>query len=485
MHEFIRVDFKLNTNNDYDIVEIINETTGEILQLVDFLELPACTYYINNLNFFYAYLLKLLTDNGFKNEPVKALSNNTYTLSYHSGKCSKFEYKHHNQYIKIINCSAKFGVEYGSIDENNKILNYALEHGRDKDSIGADAYNEFLLTIFRPKANANANAKLMRETYPILKIPEFETCKTNVAGYQFCIQGDYNNVYNYDIVSSYPSQLLCDTPEGYPTEYDTLEAVPNTHFKIIKFLFKNKKLNPNKIDFFDFSRSIGITVLTEHLFKLFKETYTADIEILKIWAFKTRKGRFNKFIQRNIIDGKIKQIDPSIAKYNKRVANALTGYLGRNTKTLKTKVNKDLSITSIEKDIDPIYLPAYLFAVGKAKAEFITKLNKYKDILIYANTDGFLTTQPIDQSMLNFDKSQELGSYKFKHQYSRIYIDGVNAYSALTTDGQIDNCISGMTIQDLNNIDQYKSRQFTYTVNIATNGVIHQYSVGGTDATNI
>ena len=128
MHEFIRVEFKLNTNNDYDIVEIINETTGEILQLVDFLELPAGTYYINNLNFFYAYLLKLLTDNGFKNEPVKALSNKTYTLSYHSGKCSKFEYKHHNQYIKIINFSAKFGVEYGSIEENNKILNYALEH---------------------------------------------------------------------------------------------------------------------------------------------------------------------------------------------------------------------------------------------------------------------------------------------------------------------------------------------------------------------
>ena len=56
MYEFIRVEFKLNTNNDYDIVEIVNETTGEILQLVDFLELPACTYYINNLNFFYAYL---------------------------------------------------------------------------------------------------------------------------------------------------------------------------------------------------------------------------------------------------------------------------------------------------------------------------------------------------------------------------------------------------------------------------------------------
>ena len=64
MYEFIRVEFKLNTNNDYDIVEIINETTGEILQLVDFLELPACTYYINNLNFrtmlsFLMYIFKM------------------------------------------------------------------------------------------------------------------------------------------------------------------------------------------------------------------------------------------------------------------------------------------------------------------------------------------------------------------------------------------------------------------------------------------
>lgn len=475
---FIQTKFKLNSENYFELVELCDQQTGELFKLEEFTQLGNSLFYVDNLNFLYIYVVSELIKQGFKCTTEKTPKRQQFTLAYNAGNCSNLTFNSNNGVVTLINFKNKFGVEFGTLEQNEKLLQYAHERGRNKNSLGADAYAEFLLTIFRPKADPNANAKLMRDDFVELPfIPEFEEAKRNCAGFQFCKTGEFYNLYNYDIISSYPAQLTCDTPTGAPKLFEKLEDVPKGYFKIIKFMFADKELNERKFDFVAAGK-FGTITLTEHLFKLFKTTYKcSNIKILKIWAFKTKKGRFDKFITRNIINGKISENDRQIAKYNKFIANSLTGYFGRNTIIYKTKINKQLVMEQVEHKIPPVYLPIYLYVTGKAKAEFLNTLNNNYAHVVYANTDGFFTDTELNLAALNWDKFQQLGSYKLDEVYEHIYIEGVNAYSALTAQGAIENCISGMTVNDINNIEQFKNKQFSYTINLASGGKIKQHTV--------
>lgn len=471
---FLQTKFNL-INEYYELEQMCDQLTGELLTLEELSQLDSCLFYVDNLNFLYIYVINELIKQGYKSTTEKTPKRHEFSFAYNAGNCANLTFKNDLGIITLVNFKNKFGVEFGSLEENVELLEYAHERGRNKNSLGADAYAEFLLTIFRPKADPNANAKLMREDFVELPfIPELEEAKLNCAGFQYAEQGEYYNLYNYDIISSYPAQLTCDTPTGAPKLFESLEDVPASYFKIIKFTYADKELEPNKFDFVA-SGKFGTITLTEHLFKLFLNTYkTSFIKILKIWAFKTVKGRFNKFINRNIIEGKIGTKNKRIAKYNKFIANSLTGYFGRRTTSYKSFINNKLQVEQVEHEIPPVYLPVYLFVTGKAKAEFLNTLNNNYANVVYANTDGFFAREPIALERLNWDKFQELGSYKLDEVYKHIYIDGVNAYSALTAQGAIDNCISGMTVNDLNNVEQFKNKQFVYTINVASGGKIKQ-----------
>lgn len=464
--KILRTEFELE-NNIFELKKLIvtesAEDSGALVSLGELLEnLEDTTYYVDNLNLFYVYLIKFLTDNKIE-----------FEFSYKAGVCSNVKVQIRKTKFLFVNFTSKFGVEFSDDSKENWLLvDYAKKHHRTRISIGADAYNDFLLTIFTVKED-NANHKLIRETFPIIEHDSLlETAKKNVAGFQMCKRGMFHNIFDYDISSSYASNILNDIPVGTPMYFDAIEDVPKTYFKVIKFAYYNCKLKPNGIDFIK-TGAIGTHVLTERLFEQFKANYNANIKIQKICAFKTRKSIFKKFIQNTIIHGKMTEKNPRIAAYNKILGNAVIGYLGRNTKTtrnLAKKTPNGLVFEEYEEDIEPIYLPAYLCCLDHAKSKFIRTLRPFYKTIIYANTDGFMSTEPIDLSVLNLQNTNKvIGNFRQCNEFETVFIASVNGYAGRTRDGKIKDCVSGMSLSEQISPEQLSSKQFEYYVNEKTN----------------
>lgn len=427
----LKTAFELQENNEYSVKTLIFDSQNltftaksvgfffaQIIKIVGDL-----TIFVDNLNMLYIYLIDFFCTNEIQCD-----------FSYKNGVCANVKVKYLNQSIVFVNFKSKFGVEFSdNLSSNWKLIDYAIAKGREKISLGADAYNEFLLTIFKPKPEENANHKLMRENFPIFEYDLMLTeAKRNVAGFQFVKKGWFENVFEYDISSSYPASALGLTPTGLPFYFSKFEDCPKSYFKIIKFTYYNLQKKPNEFDLFKVGH-MGQMCLTESLFEEFKKTYICNIHIQQIEAFKTRKSLFEKFIYQTIIDGKFKQKDPTIAKYNKFVGNAIIGYLGRNTTTLRNSAKIEpngLKIEAVEENIDPIYLPAYLAILDRAKSRFIKIVRKFRDKIIYANTDGFLSTQKIDIDLLNSAVCSLIGNFREKTHYKKIFISSINGYAA-------------------------------------------------------
>lgn len=442
------------------------------------------TFYVNDLDKAYIYIINYLLKNNFEctTDRLKA---NTFSYVYKGGKCNNIKVKTKYSNIIFVNFKSKFGVDFGTHKENQELIDYAIQHNRLGYSLGADAYNEFVSMLFNQSRYSEYTAhQIMRQDshYPIFEYNyELLEAKSHVAGYQMCRAGDYTNLYEYDISSSYPAQLLCNTPIGKPKLYETLEQVPETYFKIITFFYwNNKGVKPNKIEFVQ-TEAFGRMTLTENLYNLFKDNFDCETRVIQIYAFKTQKSPFVKFITQNIINGKMNEPRIHIAKYNKYIGNAIIGYFGRNTTTQENVVKmaqKSIKTSTVDKQIDPIYLPIYLCVLDRAKAQFIRTLQKHYKSIIYANTDGFLTDKPINIDSLNINNCLPIGNYRNKNIYATIHIESINGYVGITTDGEIDNTLSGMTLDDVINPEQYRNRQFTYYVNVPTdNGTIRRKRV--------
>lgn len=467
-YKILHTKFELRENGEFAIKEL--KIDGNSLFLHQLLTVQEdTTYYVDDLNILYIYIIKFLKDNDI-----------SFDFSYKNGKCSNIKVTNGTTHIFFVNYKSKFGIDFDEQNEENniKIMNYAISHGRNRLSLGADAYNEFLHTIFKQKAEENANHKLIRENFPVF--PYTETmleAKKNVYGYQYAKPGRYKNIFDYDISGSYPASAFCDTPEGFPQEYDCIENVPKSYFKIIKFTYYNCKLKNNGISFVK-TKSMGQLVLTQRLFEEFLSNYDVKVKIKKIIAFKTRKSMFAKFITQTVIHGKTLEKDPQIAKYNKYIGNAIIGYMGRNTTTERNTMQwtqKDgYFIETTEEEIEPIYLPAYLCILDTAKSKFIRSIRPFYKSIIYCNTDGFLSKQEIDLQMLNLrNTNHTVGNFRLCHKYSDIYLECLNGYSGITEDGELINTISGMRFERVLTPEQYQNKNFVYYVNEPTaNGTI-------------
>ena len=435
---------------------LINQETGESLNLTDILNVEENqTHYVKEMLPVFLNLLKFCYANNYKQKlDMKKLCKNSYFASARTPiDCVMFALKNkHGAIVKFINFASKFGVDYSDYATNLKLLNYAKDNGRNCSSLGADAFNEFVRTKF---FNLLAGIKILREdeNFPMIEYDILNECKKNVAGYQYCKKGRYNNVFSYDITSSYPANMYSDMPTGKGRYFDNIEDVPSSYFYVVKFCYLTAKLNENYIDFLDIeNKQDGVICLPKNLFKLFLKTYTCEtINVLQILAFKTKKNIFKKFIDKNILRGKELEKDKAIKKYNKLIANSLTGYFGKNT-IRETAVfkhdNNTTSVELIEQKRDPIYLPVYIAILDSAKAKFITTLNAHKDVIIYANTDGFISLQAIDTNALNNGVSDGVGAYKFKGCYKDIYIRAINSYCGLFDNGEFDVCMSGVPLDD-------------------------------------
>lgn len=460
----LQAQFKL-VHSIYEIKNLyVQQEASQVTFGVDFdilLNVHDVTYYVNNLNTLYIYLIDYLAK---KNIP--------FEYSYKNGKCANIKLSKAN--VFFVNFKSKFGVDFDEENNNNNwmLINYALEHNRVRLSLGADAYNEFLLTIFRPKDEPNANHALMRECFPIWEYDDMLLeAKANAYGFQYVKAGWYNKAFDYDISSSYPASALEDMPCGLPYYYDRLEDVPTTYFKVIKFTYYNCKCKPNGIDFLNVSH-MGTISLSQGVFEEFKRNYNASIKIVKIEAFRTRKSLFREFIHKTIIAGKLDQKNNRIGAYNKYIGNAIIGYLGRNTDTITNTAKltpQGLQFSEEIKHIDPIYLPAHIAILDASKARFLRTLRPIFKKVIYANTDGFITNEPISLDWLNIGISNEiLGKFRFQNEYNTLYIESLNGYAGITTDGTIENTISGMSIGHTLTPQQFAEKSFTYYINEPT-----------------
>lgn len=450
---------------------MINQETGEIVTIKDLLEYTGIVY-VSNLNKSFFEIIKELKRLKFKN--VYAITKkNQFSFFYKNGECYSIKINNNGKFLTIANFEKKFVVDFGNYEKNKKLIEYAIAEERTSSSLGRDSFNEWLRTFFKVKKhtiNVNACYTIFRRDYPIIKDSMLDTAKEFVTGYQYAQQGYYYNVHNYDICSSYPAQLLNDTPKGKPIEYKTLEEIPPTYFYVVKFTAIDINVKPNKIDFLETNnKNIATFVLTKQLFELFKNNYAFKmLKIKRITGFKTRKGVFAEFVEKNVLMGKELELDPSIKKYNKAIANSIVGYFGKNPVRSETKLENG-TINYRVVDSDPIYLPIYLYVLGKAKSEFIQVLEKCaKYDIIYANTDGFLTQHPVDMKKLNFGRSSKIGFFKNKIGFAEIYIECVNGYSAITQDGEIDNTISGLRTLNPVSVEEYRNKTFAYVVHEIT-----------------
>lgn len=473
----LKVDFFLDNQNEYKIKNLTLEimAKGNIFgnDTIDCLiktlyKLNIDTVFVDDLDKFYIYLIDYLAKNNVQ-----------FTYAYKGGKCSNVK----TPIIAFINFKSKFGIEF---DDNIafELIEYAVKKGRTRCSLGADAWNEFVSTLY-PKTRYREFVahKIIRELdrYPVFEYnADLIEAKYNVAGYQMCKAGTYTNIIDYDISSSYPASALCAMPKGLPKVFDTLEDCPTAYFKIVKFSYFDCKIKPNKIAFVR-TNAMGQMVLTEKLFELFTQNFDCKIIIKKVYGFKTEKSPFAKFMFDNIINGKINEPRPHIAKYNKNIGNAIIGYLGRNTVSAENTAifaQNRLVLGEDVKNIEPIYLPAYLCVLDRSKSKFIRTVQTYKDKIIYANTDGFLSTEPINTSELNYANALPIGNYRQKHHYTKIHIESINGYCAITETGELDNTLAGMTLSTKIDPDQYKAKQFEYYVNVPTeHGTIKRQAV--------
>lgn len=481
---FLEVTWKV-IDNIYEIdtlkQENINESWETDISTLILLE-ESNTMYVNDLDKLYVRIVYALLQKGYvcASNPINLPDNNFY-FSYSAGKCKNVTYKRGNAFVSFINFKSKFGMEYLPHDERYEILAYAIDKGREGKSLGSDAYSEFLTYMLGSKEKF-ANFKIARKDYPVLTNDFLKVAKQNVSAYQYYEAGTYDLLWYYDIISSYPSHLLCDTPYGDFKRYESIEAVPKNYYYYVTFDYWKLNVKETGIDCIYFNGvahefkgkknvTEGTITLTKDIWELALENYDFKYLIIEVNALKTKKGKFNKFVYDNVFLGKEQEGRKHIAKYNKLIANAFVGYTGRNTEfsnSVATIKEGSFAIEQIKASSDPVYQPIYDFVLGRSKRHFVSTIREHKKKVVYANTDGFFSRDKIDVRLLNESYTYEIGRYKERNVFDHTYIECINGYVTVDQNGEIENTISGLMLEDVITPEQYQKKDFFYTIDQIT-----------------
>ena len=476
--------YKINIqqiNNRYVADGVIDLESGELLELATFLS-GTGKQYVTNLSFAFSEISKQLEVMGYEST-FKAENAQSYSMAYKDGTCTAMKIMHQSGELRLIDFESKFLQSFEDIGLANAqlLIDYSEAKNRTSMSLGGDAFNEFLTKTFRVKGreiSPSGVRKFYREDLPIIDDTILEEAKTLTSGYQYARTGYYYDIHSYDISKSYSSQLLNDLPIGKPKEFKSLKQVPESYWYVGKTTYFDIKVKEGRIDFAHCDgANVRTIVLTKHLQQLFEENYTFSLKLVKrIVGFKTRRAMAHNFIHSNVLDT---QIAPVLVKYNKAIANSIVGYMGKNTRTIRSRIANHNGKYKIEyrvEDTEPVYLPIYLYVTGKAKAEFIRTLqNIGLEHIIYANTDGLLTDITLDENRLNFGRHSTIGVFKYKGTYKELYIECINGYCGQFTDGTLDNTLSGMRVLSPLTAEQYSTGHFDYVLNeYQDDGYIHR-----------
>lgn len=357
----------------------------------------------------------------------------------------------------------KFGREFEDLtsEERQQLVDYAIERNRYSNTAAQDSYDEWLSTIYNHKGGRtrDVNRRLVKsskhQTHVRLSddVNAFlEEIKPTTSGFQFCKPGKYQLLYDYDRKSAYPSELLAAVPVGDARLFGCLEEIPAAYWYCIEFIATNVRLKADCR--YDWANSLenecGIYVMTKELHELFVDHYDFDeFKSERLVGFKTKKGLFDKFVLQNCIEGRAEELPECIRKYNNFIAKCLTGYCGKRAQYQRAIMAyyADIGEIGVEKVTSPssyVYLPLYLFVVGRSKAKFINAISNSSGE-IYGNTDGFLTTKELDLDELNFDQNNRLGSFVLKGIYTDATIKGVNNYIMTNTKtGELESIFPGI-----------------------------------------
>ena len=424
----------------YVIDGYVDSDTGRFFSQKELIALRDTRAYVDRLDIAYIYILKELFSAGYADD-AKAKGHAFESVSI-SGVISSIEIK--DTGTLIASWSAKFGSSAPqSAAEARELIAYAEARGRDKKSLGTDAYQEFLNTIYKRKESPYAAWSLIREIFPRLHV-DLSGAKKLVAGYQYAAPGWYSNVYYYDLSKAYPASALSDIPCKTPTIYNFYKSPMSNKFYIYDIEFVSKK-HIKGIDFLP--KETCILQIPVKLFELACENYKFfKLKVRRTLEFKTRKSIFTNFYSKNLLNT---SKSPFISSYNKRIANSLVGYLGRNEKFKRTKfvyIDEKIKTATYDAHVEELYIPAYIAILDRHKARFLRDLERFGDV-IYANTDGFLTTTPHDLDCMNMfmPVSSKFGVWCEKDVLETLYIHGINTYAGISAvTGDTVNIASGI-----------------------------------------
>lgn len=434
--------------------------------------------YLPSLDVAYADILRTLFNLGYTCTPnAYKLSPCTFNIFISNNSCSHIDICHKNNTIlRIISFRSKTGLSYSHFGQENDV-NHFLEflhlNGLNRSGLGADAYAAFLMSIF---GHSDESAyTLVRSIFPILPY-SFGGAKRLVAGYQTYAQGMYDNVYSYDIHRAYTYSMRGEIPQGLPMVYDGYRAPRGNQWSIYECVFAGKKSVPGGIDWLPQETTHGTLWLPQNLYADAQRDYTFDFfAVSHTFIFKTRAHRFDDFLA---LYG---DMSGMFSRYSKRLCNALVGYLGRNpreNKTIFKRKNNEITRETVNMPSKAIYPPAYICLLDRHKSRFLAMLRAAggKSNIIYANTDGFMTRNPINLSRFNVGLDWvQPGSLQLRDVYRKIYIEKINQYAAERSDGTLDNCISGARLaRSVSPSDLADRRIAQYIDMLGSDGFIHR-----------
>lgn len=385
----------------------------------------------------------------------KIINSKKYHLMQ-SVKDKKMSYDIKTNYIKLYNtdkkvlilCSYenKFMQEFENFSISNALELMDIEK---QTTCTKDAKKQFLSTITRQK-NYFAQSKIFDKIFPQFERKEFfynNSCKKSVAALFYNEIGEFDNVYSYDIKSSFPSRVYGDFfPTGLGTFFDDIKKVPKNKWYICKLHIYSFKVK--LFDFLDFNLIADecgelIYYTTKDMLEFIDLCYECEYDIIDGYYYKLQKTIFDKFLEQNFFNPLNK--NKSFKKYNKAKNNLLFGNFGRNTKinNIIFSVDGDKLIQKVEQVevADKGYYPLFLYVNGKSKLEILKIIyNNFKNI-IYVNTDGFFSKVKMGFSFYNIDKINKIGSVECRSFYNKICIKDISNYFAyyIDNDGVIVN----------------------------------------------
>lgn len=252
--------------------------------------------------------------------------------------------------------------------------------------------------------------------------------KNSILGQNIAYDG-----YVYDANSLYPSQMKDkEFPIKQPTyfdgeDFDNVAHLPYfVHFTACLDIKKNHFpfiYAPNNT-FSDDQGYLTTTnmetielILTKPDFELMFEQYDVDdLEIIDGYWFKSRKGVFDKYIDK-WYDIKKNAKNPVERLIAKLFLNNLYGKFGTEPKTYSNipyMYGNEFRMRTEETKTQTVYVPVASFVTAYGRYETITNAQKHYDAFLYSDTDSIHSLEELTDIKIG----KELGEWKLENKFS-------------------------------------------------------------------